>query len=385
MFLMATSAIGPGFITQTTVFTAQLGAAFAFAIVVSILVDIAVQLNVWRVIGVSGLHAQDLANKVLPGSGYVLAVLVVLGGAVFNIGNIGGTALGMNAMFGMDVKLGGAISAAIAVAIFLSKRAGVAMDRIVVVLGVLMISMVLYVAIVSDPPVGEALRQSVLPDEVSFLIITTLIGGTVGGYITYAGAHRLVDSGITGTEHISMITRGSVTGIIVTGIMRALLFLAVLGVVAGGAVLATDNPPASAFQHALGDVGVRIFGVILWAASITSVIGASYTSVSFMAGFMGRLREQRNLLVVGFITVCAVAFLALGKAPVTLLVLAGALNGLILPVGLAIILWAAARRSGDLLKGYAYPKYLLVIGILVWMLTVYLGWKSLGGISALWG
>ena len=68
MFLMATSAIGPGFITQTTVFTAQLGAAFAFAIVVSILVDIAVQLNVWRVIGVSGLHAQDLANKVLPGS-----------------------------------------------------------------------------------------------------------------------------------------------------------------------------------------------------------------------------------------------------------------------------------------------------------------------------
>lgn len=385
MFLMATSAIGPGFITQTTVFTAQLGAAFAFAIVVSILVDIAVQLNVWRVIGVSGLHAQDLANKVLPGSGYFLAVLVVLGGAVFNIGNIGGTALGMNAMFGMDVKLGGAISAAVAVAIFISKRAGVAMDRIVVVLGVVMIAMVLYTAIVSDPPVGDALRQSVLPDEVSFLIITTLIGGTVGGYITYAGAHRLVDSGITGTEHITMITRGSVSGVIVTGIMRGLLFLAVLGVVAGGAVLAADNPPASAFQHALGDVGVRMFGVILWAASITSVIGASYTSVSFMAGFMGRLREQRNLLVVAFISVCAVIFLALGKAPVTLLVLAGALNGLILPVGLAVILWAAARRSGDLLHGYKYPKWLLVIGVAVWALTVYLGWHSLGGISDLWG
>ena len=55
MFLMATSAIGPGFITQTTQFTAQLGAAFAFAILVSILIDVALQLNVWRVIGVSGL------------------------------------------------------------------------------------------------------------------------------------------------------------------------------------------------------------------------------------------------------------------------------------------------------------------------------------------
>ncbi|WP_277988365.1 divalent metal cation transporter [Nocardioides sp. S5] len=196
MFLMATSAIGPGFITQTTVFTAELGAAFAFAILVSILVDIAVQLNVWRVVGVSGMRAQELANSVLPGAGYFLAALVVMGGLVFNIGNIGGTALGANAMVGLDVKIGGAISAMIAIAIFLSKRAGIAMDRIVVVLGLLMIAMVLYAAIVSGPPVGEALRQSVLPDDIDFLIITTLIGGTVGGYITYAGAHRLVDSGI---------------------------------------------------------------------------------------------------------------------------------------------------------------------------------------------
>ena len=220
-----------------------------------------------------------------------------------------------------------------------------------------------------------------LPDEVDFLIITTLIGGTVGGYITYAGAHRLVDSGITGPDHVREITRGSVTGILVTGVMRALLFLAVLGVVAGGVTLAADNPPASAFQAALGDVGVRVFGIILWAASITSVIGASYTSVSFLAGFSRRLEARRNLVTVGFIVFSAVVYLALGKAPVTLLVLAGALNGLILPVGFAVILWVAARRM-DLLSGYRYPRWLLAIGALVWVLTVYLGWNSLGGIAA---
>ena len=382
MFLMATSAIGPGFITQTTVFTAELGAAFAFAILVSILVDIAVQLNVWRVVGVSGMRAQELANSVLPGAGYFLAALVVMGGLVFNIGTIGGTALGANAMVGLDVKIGGAISACIAIAIFLSKRAGIAMDRIVVVLGLLMIAMVLYAAIVSGPPVGEALRQSVLPDDIDFLIITTLIGGTVGGYITYAGAHRLVDSGITGPERVREITRGSVTGILVTGVMRALLFLAVLGVVAGGVTLAVENPPASAFEAALGEVGVRVFGIILWAASITSVIGASYTSVSFLAGFSRRLKERRSWVTVGFIVFSMVVYLALGKAPVTLLVLAGALNGLILPVGFGIILWVAARRT-DLLRGYRYPKALLVIGALSWVLTVYLGWNSLGGIADL--
>ena len=383
MFLMATSAIGPGFITQTTVFTAELGAAFAFAILVSVLVDIAVQLNVWRVIGVSGLRAQDLANRIIPGAGFLLAALVVFGGLVFNIGNIGGTGLGVDAMLGADPKIGGAISALIAIGVFLSKRAGVAMDRIVVVLGLVMITMVTWVAITSDPPLGDALRQTVMPDNVDFLIITTLIGGTVGGYITYAGAHRLVDSGITGPEQIGQISRGSVVGILVTGVMRGLLFLAVLGVVAGGAKLAEANPPASAFEHALGEVGVIVFGVILWAASITSVIGASYTSVSFLCTFSDWLARNRTWVVVAFIAVSTVIFVALGQTPVTLLVMAGALNGLILPVGLGVIVWVALRRR-DLLRGYRYPIWLALIGLAAWVLTVYLGWESLSGIADLW-
>lgn len=117
MFLMATSAIGPGFITQTATFTVQMGAAFAFAILVSILIDIAVQMNVWRVIGVSGMRAQELANRVLPGLGWVLAALVFLGGMVFNIGNIAGTGLGANAMLGVDPLIGGGVSALIALLI----------------------------------------------------------------------------------------------------------------------------------------------------------------------------------------------------------------------------------------------------------------------------
>ena len=52
-FLMATSAIGPGFLTQTTVFTGQLGASFGFAILVMIIIDAIAQLNVWRVIAVA--------------------------------------------------------------------------------------------------------------------------------------------------------------------------------------------------------------------------------------------------------------------------------------------------------------------------------------------
>ncbi len=381
MFLMATSAIGPGFITQTTTFTAKLGAAFAFAVLVSTLVDVAVQLNVWRVVGISGMRVGELGNSVLPGLGWALAGLVVLGGLVFNIGNIGGAGLGTSAMLGMNVKLGGTLSAGLAIAIFLSKKAGVALDRIVVVLGAGMILLTGYVAIVSKPPVLDALRNTVAPSTIDLVVITTLIGGTVGGYITYAGAHRALDSGLAGPEHSRDIARSSVIGILVTAVMRALLFLAVLGVVAGGVTLAKDNPAASAFQSAAGEVGLRTFGIILWAASLTSVIGAAYTSVSFLTRRQTS-EKLRNLLTVAFIAVCAVIFLIIGSAPVKLLIFAGAFNGLILPVGFTLVLWVAWRRR-DLLQGYKYPQWLLVIGIVAWLITLYLGYSSITSLGKL--
>ncbi|GAA1595810.1 divalent metal cation transporter [Kribbella sancticallisti] len=375
MFLMATSAIGPGFITQTTTFTVQLGAAFAFAIAVSILVDIALQLNVWRVIGVSGRRAQELGNLVFPGLGWAMAALLFVGGLVFNIGNVSGSGLGTDAMFGLDPKLGGALSALVAIGIFVSKRAGLAMDRIVFVLGLLMIVLTTYIAITSGPPVGQALKNVVLPEQVEFLAITTLIGGTIGGYIVYAGAHRLLDSGITGPQHIRDITRGSVTGILITGVMRIVLFLAIFGVVAGGAKLDPASPAASAFGQAAGEVGLRVFGIVLWAAAITSVIGASYTTVSFITSRTRTSDRMRTALVVAFIVVTTIIYVSVGTAPTTLLVFAGAFNGLLLPVGIGVLLWVAWRRK-DLLNGYRYPAWLLGIGGAAWLLTIYLAVRS---------
>lgn len=384
IFLMATSAIGPGFITQTATFTATMGSAFAFGIMASIVIDFVVQQNIWRVVTVTKMRASDLANETLPGSGYLLSILVIFGGLVFNIGNIAGAGLGLNAMFGLAPKWGGLLSALLAIYIFSSRRASTAIDRLMIVLGLVMIALTLYVAFVSGPPVGEALYQSVLPDHINFATITTIVGGTVGGYISYAGAHRLLDKGMGGVENIQAVSSGATKGILVVGLMRYILFLAVLGVVASGVTLDISsqvaNPALQAFQHAVGSFGVQLFGFIFWAAAITSVIGAAYTSVTFMTVFHKQMGErQRSIATVIFIAVSLVIYLMLGTAPAALLVFAGGFNGLILPIGMTLFIYVGWKRA-DLMAGYRYPRWLLWTGLLTCALTWYMGALSVGAI-----
>ena len=382
VFLMVISAIGPGFITQTTVFTERLKAAFAFAIVVSVLVDIVVQLNVWRILAVSGLRGQDVANRVLPGLGYFLAFAVALGGLAFNIGNVGGAALGFNVMLGMDQNTGAIVSAVITIAIFLWRDLGRAMDRFTQVLGLVMLAMIAYVVVRTSPPAAESVREIVKPSVIDWTTILTLVGGTVGGYITFSGAHRIIDAGIVGTENLGRINRGSLNGILITGIMRFLLFMAVLGVVVTGVKLDPSNPAADAFRIAAGEVGYRIFGVILWSAAITSVVGCSYTSVSFLRTLFGFVERYYRYWIIGFILASTMVLTQVGR-PVTLLVLAGSLNGMILPLSLASMLLAVHRR--DIMGEYRHPVWLTVLGWVMVAFTAWMAWGALQGLVRLFG
>ena len=361
-FLMATSAIGPGFLTQTALFTAQLGASFGFAILASVLLDIGAQLNVWRVVAVAERPAQEIANRVLPGLGHALTAMVAAGGLAFNVGNVAGCALGLQVLLGLPLAVGATVSAATAIGLFLVREAARAMDRFTQLLGILMIGLALWIAVASRPPIGEAIVRSVLPTELTLLPIVTLVGGTVGGYITFAGAHRMLDAGVRGVSSLRAVDRGAVTGILLTGAMRVLLFLAALGVTARGATLDAGNPAASVFGGATGPVGYRLFGLVMWSAAITSVVGASYTSASFLRTLAPVFARRERAVIIGIIVTATLAFLAVGR-PVTVLVLVGALNGAILPLSLGTMLVAAHRAS--IVGTYRHPRWLTLFGAVV--------------------
>jgi Mn2+/Fe2+ NRAMP family transporter len=377
---MATSAIGPGFLTQTAVFTSALRADFAFAILASIAVDVAAQVNVWRVLGVARRRGQELASELVPGLGVAVALLVAFGGLVFNVGNIAGCGLGL-AVLGVPAALGATASAAAAVFLLSLPRAARAMDVFANVLGAAMIVLTAVVMFSSRPDYAGALHGAVAPGRVELLPLVTLVGGTVGGYITFSGVHRLLDAGIGGPEDVPRLTRAAVLGIGVTGVMRVLLFLAVLGVVGRAGALDPGNPAADAFRQGAGEWGYRVFGVVLWSAAITSVVGCSYTSLSFVRTLWAPLRQDLRAALALFIGAALVIYLFLGR-PVRLLVLAGGLNGLILPVTLGVVLVASRRR--DRMGEYRHPPLLQAVGWAAWVVSVGAGVLAFGEMGRLW-
>ncbi len=381
-FLMATSAIGPGFLTQTSKFTAQYGAPLIMIILVAILMDVTAQMNIWSIIGVSGMRAQDIANKLLPGLGIFLAIIVAIGGLAFNVGNVGGVALGFNAMIGLPEKVGAVVAGCLGIIIFLNRNAKTIMDKVATVLAAVILITVLVVAVISKPPMGEVGKGLVSFGEfpTMFVALTTLLGGSCGGYIPFSGAHRLVDAGVTGADNF----RRSVTqGVLTSGIVRILLFLAVLGtcgLAAGNAaqIIDASNPAAEAFKLAAGDLGYRLFGLCLFSAGVSSVVGAAFTSVSFLKTLHPVIAKYERQCVIGFIAFSTLMMVIVGNAA-QLLIVAGAFNGLILPITLGVML-IASRSKRIVGESYQHPIWMIVLGVVVVAIALYSGVQSVPNI-----
>lgn len=386
-FLMATSAIGPGFLTQTATFTAQQGAKLILVILLVILMDITAQMNIWSVICVSKKRAQDVANTLLPGLGVFVAILVAIGGLAFNIGNVGGVALGFNAMLGIPEKIGAVIAGCLGIIIFVNKNAKAIMDKVATILAAVILLTVLVVAVISKPPLGEVASNltnfGAIPSMAT--CITTLLGGSCGGYIAFSGAHRLMDAGINGQENVGHVRKSVLQGVCTSGTVRILLFLAVLGtcgMAAGNAeaIIGASNPAAEAFRLAAGNIGYRMFGLCLFSAGISSVVGAAFTSVSFLKTLHPFIEKYERQFVVGFITASTLIMVILGGAA-KLLILAGAVNGLILPITLGTML--VASKSKKVVGDYKHPTWMLVLGIIVFCFALYIAGTSLPNLAKL--
>ncbi|WP_050907589.1 NRAMP family divalent metal transporter [Vibrio harveyi] len=361
-FLMATTSVGPGFLTQTAVFTNIYKIDMAFPVFASMFITFGIVMNLWRIVGVSGMRIQDIANKVAPGMGYVVGILLALGAVAFNFGNVSGAALGINVLTGVDTTWGALFTGVVGCLLFVVHNASKRMDQMARYLGLFMIILIAYVAMTSLPPMGETLSAAVMPTDIGSLLLPTLtiVGGAVGGY--YTGAQRLVDIGLQGKDKVPAIKTAAWAGISIAVVIRILLFLAVFGVIATGATLDSANPAADAFRQGAGEVGYFIFGLVLFVASITSVVGNSYMAISLIKTLFPIVARNEKVWCVGFIIITSLGTVTMNM-PILLLMLAGLVNSIILPIVLGMMLVATRRK--DIVGDYKHSVYLTFTGIAI--------------------
>ena len=107
-------------------------------------------------------------------------ILVAIGGLAFNVGNVGGVALGFNAMFGLNEKIGAVIAGCLGIIIFVNKNAKTIMDKVATVLAAVILLTVATVAVISKPPVGEAVSSlAQLGNAAALLIIAGAFNGLI--------------------------------------------------------------------------------------------------------------------------------------------------------------------------------------------------------------
>ncbi|KNY39717.1 membrane protein [Vibrio harveyi] len=361
-FLMATTSVGPGFLTQTAVFTNIYKIDMAFPVFASMFITFGIVMNLWRIVGVSGMRIQDIANKVAPGMGYVVGILLAFGAVAFNFGNVSGAALGINVLTGVDTTWGALFTGVVGCLLFVVHNASKRMDQMARYLGLFMIILIAYVAMTSLPPMGETMSAAVMPTDIGSLLLPTLtiVGGAVGGY--YTGAQRLVDIGLQGKDKAPAIKTAAWAGISIAVVIRILLFLAVFGVIATGATLDSANPAADAFRQGAGEVGYFIFGLVLFVASITSVVGNSYMAISLIKTLFPIVARNEKVWCVGFIIITSLGTVTMNM-PILLLMLAGLVNSIILPIVLGMMLVATRRK--DIVGDYKHPVYLTFTGIAI--------------------
>lgn len=372
--IMATSAIGPGFLTQTTIFTERLLYNFGFVILFSIFIDIVAQVTIWKTISFSNSPIQKLADDIFSGLGKLLIISIAFGGLVFNIGNLSGSGMGLNALFELPISYGCTISAIIAAALFYSDNFLPKLDAFVKVMVVVMAGLLVCMLFLSDFDSKKMIHYMVFPARIDVKSTITLVGGTIGGYISFAGVQRLLDAETTGKENQKQVERSAYSGILITGFFRLALFLAILGVVLGGINLNSENPTQTVFLSYFGVWGSKLFGVMIWSASITSVIGATYTSISFLHDLHPTFKTKRKVWALLFILISLLINLAYGK-PVKLLLYAGYLNAFILPLGLVIILISLHKNPNLKELKISWPMQLGAA--LIAIVLAYFGIKSL--------
>ncbi|MEN8119052.1 MAG: Nramp family divalent metal transporter [Bacteroidota bacterium] len=336
--IVSAAFIGPGTVTTAT----KAGANFQFdllwALVFSTFACLLLQEASARITINSGLNLGQAIAKQFEGKSTKTLVLflvigaIVLGSAAYETGNILGSIAGLSLIFDIPQKILVIVIGLLAFfALSLSSIKTIAriMGGIVFFMGLAFFT----TAIQLNPPITEILKGSFVPTipntEGAGLLVLGIIGTTVVPYDLFLG------SGVLNKKQTINDMR---FGLSVAVILGGVISMAIMTV---GTIITTEftyETLAQALTYKIGPYAVYIFGFGMFAAGFSSAITAPLASAITAKSLFEEKSKKKwrtqglyfKMVFLGVLIVGLVFGLAEVK-PIPAIILAQALNGLILP------------------------------------------------------
>lgn len=386
--LVAAAFIGPGTVTTASTAGASFGYALLWALVFSIIATIVLQemsarLGLVSREGLGEALRTTFDNRVIQILAIILVIsAIAIGSAAFQVGNITGAALGLEALTGVAPPIWAIIIGIIAFALLASGIYKV-IEKVLVGLVIVMSVVFIITAIIVQPDLG-ALFVGFVPGipAGSLITVIALVGTTVVPYNFFLHASSVQEKwpeDVPTDQAVSEARFDTSFSVILGGIIT----LAIL-TTSAAAFFGTNTEISNAAQMAeqleplLGAAAKNFFAIGLLAAGLTSSVTAPLAGAFAAAGALGwsrDLKDRRFQAIWAVIIIFGTVFAALGTDPVTAIVFAQAANGAMLPV-VAFFLLFIMNRS-DLLGRFKNGTLANVIGGLVVLITAGLGVWSL--------
>jgi Mn2+/Fe2+ NRAMP family transporter len=338
--------IGPGTVTTASSAGANFEFSLLWALVFSVIACLVLQEASARLTIASGKPLARAMAEVFHGRRSrslvpaAAVTAVVLGCAAYQAGNILGAAAGASLNLNTSPRLISLVTGCLAAMIL---SAGTA-QRVAQILGVIVALMgaaFLTCAIRIGPDTGLVLKGSLVPTlpSGSGMLALGLIGTTVVPYNLFLG------SGLARGQTLRQARLGLLVAIPLGGIIS-------MGIVVAGS--AVEGPfsfqaLSETLQMNLGNWAGWFFGFGLFFAGLSSAITAPLAAALSVQGFrvdesrparQDRCRTYRS--VWGGVLVFGLGFGLIGVKPIPVILLAQALNGVLLPL-VAALLWIAVN------------------------------------------
>lgn len=370
--VIAAAFIGPGTVTTAAAAGARYGTALLWALTFATIACLVLQEAAARITVVSGRDLGEALRQQYHGGVVGVAVLllvlgaIVLGCAAYEVGNVVGAAAG--AALGFDVPTWGTtLACAGAAVLLLGLGAAPTVARLLGLLVALMGVAFLLTAWRLAPTAADLARGALWPARPpgSGLLVLGLVGTTVVPYNLFLG------SGLARGQRLGELRFGLSVAVVLGGAIS----MAIVVVGAASPAPFEFASLAAALEREAGAWARALFAAGLFAAGLSSAItaplAAAITARSlFSGGSDWSERSPRYRAVWLAVLATGVAFSLGGVRPVPAIVLAQALNGLLLPI-VAIFLFVAVNdrtlmgaaingRLANVLTGFVVAMTLLL-------------------------